>query len=567
MSSRKRPLLGALASGGLLWLCYFPAACSWLAWVALVPLLGLVRAPLTKRWILLLAWLTGLVFFFPAIQWMRVADYRMYATWISLSLYCSFFVPAGIILVRRLDQSTRLPLIVTLPAVWVALEYFRAHVMTGFPWYFLGHSQHDYLAVIQIADLGGVYAVTAAVAAVNAMVFEWLYGRRWFRRLLALPDDTVRTRSGFLIGQTLLVLGMVGAALAYGQWRLGQVDFVVGPRVALIQGNLDQRIRNEASSPTPEEAGKAMVLHFRELSDWAAVQQPRPELLVWPETSYPGDWVEDPPGRPNGTSQELARRVAELWHTNTVLGLVTRIQNGEERLHKYNSALLIGADGRGGARYDKIHRVPFGEYVPLVDWFPWMNALAPYDYPYAVDSGESLTRFPLGPYHFGALICYEDTDPYLARQYARTEVGQPAANFLLNISNDGWFDGTSEHEEHLAICRFRAIESRRAVARAVNMGVSAIIDGSGRVLRPTPKKSSLVPAQAPIWEVNWGEGNLPELPRAEWARFKKVPAVVIGAVPIDRRYSLYAHWGDWLPQGCWILLGISLFWSLGRNRR
>jgi apolipoprotein N-acyltransferase len=227
--------------------------------------------------------------------------------------------------------------------------------------------------------------------------------------------------------------------------------------------------------------------------------------------------------------------------------------------------LLITANGQGGARYDKIHRVPFGEYVPLREWLPWMDALAPYDYPYSVDIGENLTRFPLCGFHFGALICYEDTDPYLARQYVRTDLGQPAADFLLNISNDGWFDGTSEHEEHLAICRFRAIESRRAVARAVNMGVSAIIDGSGRVLRPVPRKSDLVPADAPVWEVTWGERNLPELPLQEWARFKKVSAVVIGAMPIDRRYSLYAHWGDWLPQGCWILLGMSLFGSLRRQ--
>jgi apolipoprotein N-acyltransferase len=334
----------------------------------------------------------------------------------------------------------------------------------------------------------------------------------------------------------------------------------------LIQGNLDQRIRNEATSPNPDEAEKAVVQHFRQLTDWAAVQHPRPDLLVWPETSYPGDWIENPPGRATADSQELARRVAELWGTNTVLGLQTLIGHGEERLHKYNSALMITANGQGGARYDKIHRVPFGEYVPLRDWLPWMNAFAPYDYPYSVDSGEHLTRFPLAGFHFGALICYEDTDPYLARQYVRNDVDQPAADFLLNISNDGWFDGTSEHEEHLAICRFRAIESRRAVARAVNMGVSAIIDSNGRVLRSTPKKSDLVPAGAPIWEVLWGQGNLPELPRSEWGSFKKVAAVVIGTMPIDRRYSLYAQWGDWLPQGCWILLGIGLFMSWGRHR-
>src|SRR5207237_2965743 len=114
--------------------------------------------------------------------------------------------------------------------------------------------------------------------------------------------------------------------------------------------------------------------------------------------------------------------------------------------------------------------------------------------------------------------CYEDTDPYLARQYVRPGSAAPTVDFLLNISNDGWFDGTSEHEEHLAICRFRAIECRRAIARAVNMGISAVVDGNGRVIA---------------------------LPRADWTRSKKVAAVLTAAVPIDHRVSLYARFGDW----------------------
>src|SRR5207249_9926463 len=105
-------------------------------------------------------------------------------------------------------------------------------------------------------------------------------------------------------------------------------------------------------------------------------------------------------------------------------------------------------------------------------------------------TGNGLTRFPLGKYTFGVLICYEDTDMYLGREYGVETDDGPAVDFILNISNDGWFDGTAEHEEHLAIARFRAIETRRAVARAVNMGVSAVIDSNGRVLAPTTHKTS-----------------------------------------------------------------------------
>src|SRR5262249_56421242 len=99
------------------------------------------------------------------------------------------------------------------------------------------------------------------------------------------------------------------------------------------------------------------------------------------------------------------------------------------------------------------------------------------------------------------VICYEDSAPYLARQYARPEGGEPPVDFLVNTSNDGWFDGTAEHEEHLAVARFRAVECRRALLRAVNMGISAVIDGNGRVLRPERTRVGVAGKQGPLWDV------------------------------------------------------------------
>src|SRR5205823_574759 len=158
-----------------------------------------------------------------------------------------------------------------------------------------------------------------------------------------------------------------------------------------------------------------------------------------------------------------------------------------------------------------------------------------YDFDYSISPGEDFTHFSLGRYRFGVIICYEDTDPYLARQYVRPQSTQRPVDFLLNISNDGWFDGTSEHEQHLAICRFRAVECRRAVARAVNMGISAVIDGNGRVVA---------------------------LPGPSWSQSKKIAAVLTAVVPLDQRTSLYARWGDWLPWSCWIIIGAAILWSL-----
>src|SRR5262249_28082869 len=155
---------------------------------------------------------------------------------------------------------------------------------------------------------------------------------------------------------------------------------------------------------------------------------------------------------------------AKRWHTNALVGLNTFVKVEGRKDKSYNSAVLWHKDGKPAGRYDKIHRVPFGEFVPFRDWVPWMDQFAPYDDDYGIEAGDGFVRFPLGDFSFGVLICYEDTDPDLARPYGREHEGQAPVDFLLNISNDGWFDGSAEHEEHLAICRFRAVETRRAVA-------------------------------------------------------------------------------------------------------
>lgn len=545
-------LLGpAVLGGGVLWACYFPLNFGWLAWIALVPLFCLVRSQASSR-VYFYAWLCGLTFFFPALQWLRVADPRMYATWFALASYCSLYTPAAVFLVRRLERRAGIPLILAVPAVWTGLEFLRAHFMGGFAWYYLAHTQHAFLPVIQIADLAGAFGVTFVVALANAVIFEALASWEWFRTTMHLRPRAELAGPRSLRVQAALAILLVAGVGSYGLWRLRQDTGQPGPRVALIQGNLDQRIRNAAADDREDpaemrRAQRRIEGHYQDLRKSAATQHP--DLIVWPETSLPYPWEElgrDFPEEQLDTSlraakqrlgqhqppwqeallpwlNEGARQEARQARTNVLLGMNTLVFGAEKRQQRYNSAIMLDALGRTSGRYDKMHRVPFGEYVPLVEMLPWMNAFAPYDFDYSIRPGKRATRFTLGPYRFGVLICYEDTDPDLARGYARAEDGEPAVDFLLNISNDGWFDGTSEHDEHLAIARLRAVECRRSLARAVNMGISAVVDGNGRVVA---------------------------LPAATWAGSKKIATVLTVALPIDRRTSLYSRWGDWLPWGC-----------------
>ena len=252
------------------------------------------------------------------------------------------------------------------------------------------------------------------------------------------------------------------------------------PRPALRNDRPSTRKPRERQSPSTSSSCPTWPPHYR------------PDLIVWPETSYPDDWVEEAARRrPDATrSRENApRRMAARWQHATCWSASTPISSGRPA----DAPLQLGPADRArraaGGRYDKIHRVPFGEYVPLRDWLPFMNGFAPYDFDYSIWPGETCTRFPLRGHGqvltFGVLICYEDTDPSWRGAYGGGD-GEPPVDFLVNISNDGWFDGTSEHDEHLAICRFRAVECRRSVARREHGHL-----GRDRRQRPRPPAARL----------------------------------------------------------------------------
>jgi apolipoprotein N-acyltransferase len=544
----------ALSSAVLLWACYFPLNAGGLAWVALLPLLVLVRAGVSTRQALFWSWVSGMLFFLVTMQWIRVADPRMYFSWVGLSLYCSAYFPLIIWGLRRIDRTLKLPLTLTLPIVWVPLEYLRSHILGGFAWYLLAHSQHDYLAIIQVTDLAGAYAVSFMICAVNGLVFEVLCRITGFCRLVRIPVSVANSRS--LAIQFLFVLPLLAGAFLYGRWRLSQDHFTEGPTVALLQSNIDQRIKIRKSQNDDEGHAAIDQMHhsLQRLINEAHAEGSNIDLMVFPETSWPHEWVEADKAVTPGEiskywleyrddSRRMIANMARYSRTNVLLGLNVETMLPGNRFERFNTALLLGDDGQPVDRYDKMHCVPFGEYVPMRQTCPWMQMFAPYDHDYSLTPGEQYTRFPLhtktGDYTFGVIICYEDSDPLLARKYSVPDGDRPAVDFLVNMSNDGWFNGTSEHEQHLAICRFRAIEARRSVVRSVNMGISAVIDGNGRVVA---------------------------LPGDNWDHSKKIADALVAPVPIDSRASLYARAGDWLPSGCAVVACLGLLLTFWRRK-
>ncbi|VTR97617.1 apolipoprotein N-acyltransferase [Tuwongella immobilis] len=546
MSSRV--LLPACLSAGLLVVSFFPLNWGVFGWIALVPWLMLVPAvsPRRRSWNIYLAgWLGSLLFLVPALQWLRVAHPMMHFTWAGLSLYCSLYFVLSLWLMRRF-VARGVPLPVVVPIVWLATEFLRGSIGGGFAWYTLGQTQHDFLPIIQIADVVGMWGVSGLVAAVNGLIAAWLLQSDRVRRWLRIPE-TPRTPTPFTAPATLrrATIAIVGCWLAtfgYGLMQLNHPEFPMGPRVALIQGNLEQGVRIARNANDPDAARNAireMSNHHVELANQAASAPNPPDVIIWPETSYPLPWVRLPRERPADVAEDLwddlsytrnyvRERFIEMgkgWGTHALIGLngKTLSPTDPKKTLRYNTALLINPEGEPTAYYHKMHRVPFGEYIPFKDSLPFLKWFSPYDYDYGIEAGTEWTQFELPSkgqiYRFGVVICYEDSDPTLARQYnSRVPV-----DFLVNISNDGWFKGSEEHEQHLAVARFRAVETRRALVRAVNMGVSAVIDGDGRIVA---------------------------LPGDSWATSKAIPAALVADVPIDDRVSFYGQFGDWLPLLC-----------------
>ena len=428
------------------------------AWLWLVPALcgALWRSP---RGALGDGWLAGTVFFVVLLRWLdftfeNYSSIPWPVTWLpitALAAYCGLYlgVVGSVIawLRPRLGAGWALA---TAPVLWVAGEWIRGWLMGGFPWGLLGYSQHAALSVIQIAELGGVYAVSFLLVAVNAAIAG----------LCVLGPR--RATPGAIVAAALLVL-----SLGFG-WRILAHDF--GPearaprsiRISVIQPVIEQEQKWDP-------ARQAEILGvYEHLTRQAA--QSRPAAVFWPETAAPIFLRGDP--------ALLSRLVSLVRETGVpiLVGSVDRLPGPDGKF--LNSAFLLGDQGITG-KYDKIQLVPFGEYIPLASVIGFIRQWAEFISDFAPGSTQTVFRLDEAP--FGAVICYEVIFADLFRGFAGG-----GASFMANITNDAWFGRTSGPWQHLGTLPLRAVENRIAIARAANTGVSALITPDGRVSPTLP---------------------------------------------------------------------------------
>jgi apolipoprotein N-acyltransferase len=522
-----RPASAAILSGALLWLAFPPVGLGYLGWLALVPLFCLVRSE-RKPWRLLGgAYLGGLAFWLPAIEWVRRTDPSAWLAHVVMAAFLALWFPAFLALARPAVRRG-VPFLLAVPAAWLSLEYLRAYILTGFPWYYLAHTQYRALPVIQVADFAGVWGPSLVVALGNAglaaALFEPLFIATRHGRRLPAPGQV--RRAG-------VVLAVVALALIYGGFRLVTAEFTPGPRLALLQSNIKQELKMKNS-------GERILAEYDALMGRALEVSPPVQMMIWPETSFPFLYPKFATGLDDATVDRLAKRADPRATARDVReqgrivqGLLRDRANGvgvpivvgatvaeysPTARTKFNAALLVEPKTGDEQRYDKLHLVPFGEYVPLLQTFPWLTRLTPY---HGTDLIPSLTPATAPRWlewdglRYATAICFEDTVPQVVRRSFREAPGGKAPDILMNISNDGWFAASSELDMHLAVSVFRCVEHRVPLVRAVNTGISALVDGNGEIRQQLPKLRA---------------------------------GVLVADVPLDPRRGAYTRLGDWLAQ-------------------
>ena len=579
---RALAVAGACAASAVLLRLSSPVPGWWpVAWVALVPWLVVLRTA-GGREALWGSVLFGLLAAGLGLSWQFIVTVAGGA---GLTLYVGLYSVLFAWLVRWAGRRFRVPFVVSAPALWVGVEYLRSFFLTGLPWYYVGHTQVPWRTLVQVSDVLGAYALSFAVVASNAAATEVVLAVRARPR----PWGRVAASGGF-------VAVLVGAALGYGVWRLGHIRSRRGPLVGLVQANIPQEIKNR------QRVDEIFLRHCRTtytLRERLSGQ--RLDLIVWPESmvqlplnraghevvaSYRKLLVEmsrimgvpllvgayaeigadravraESGGEVSGVSDEavtVGDREYRLPHdTDPATGerpvRRIRVRAGQQvaagdvladyESIVHNSAYLVrpGPGFVPADRYDKNHLVPFGEYMPLEDLLFFLRQVVPYGKGFT--GGRRLNLMEVGGSRFATLICFEDVFPYLVRRCVVREGG--GADFLINISNDGWFRDSHELDQHLAMCRLRAVEFRTGIVRCCNTGISAIIDP---------------------------DGSLQTTVRDARGRRKNVEGVAVGRVRLRDEVTVYARHGDVLAKVCFgfavlTLLDLLVAAVLARLRR
>ncbi|TWT92821.1 apolipoprotein N-acyltransferase [Stieleria varia] len=505
--SRKYALLGAV----LLW-CSQPPLGFWpLAFVALIPWMHCGESISSTRRDYLYLYAAAALYWLVSLQGLRHANPLIYPCWIALACYLAVYPVAAIAVTRRLRRWS-VPMFLAFPIAWVGAEWVRNYMLTGISAAMLGHTMADIPTMIQIADLGGTYAVSFVIALVSAAMYQ-LWRERDKNGIAA-----------FAVAAILL-----GATLGYGRYRLSQPTRNGSTVFALVQRG--EPVEYEQDKKRALEIFDAYVRQSAQ-----AVQQADQivDVVVWPESMFTADlpWIDgdgsaEIAATENLTATELtsllnqqraafefrARRVQEqiAGKADTLPQLIVGcgVLRVEQQQDIFSGVVHVDQQSRVAQWYGKNHLVMFGEYVPLIGHIPSLHALIP-----MVTSGDGPRRFDVGSTTVAPNLCIETAVERVTIRHVsqlRSDNGG-APEVIVTVTNDGWFDDSAVIDHHQRCAQLVAVGCRRPILSAANNGPTVWIDSCGRIIDSVPRGDD---------------------------------GAVIAKPRLDDRTSLYVRIGDW----------------------
>jgi apolipoprotein N-acyltransferase len=485
----------ALGSGVALALSFPDYNLPLLAWIS-VGMLVLASAGAHPAEAPLYGFLHGLVFYPVCLPWIDTVmqQYGSVDPWSSAGIVALIGIAGGIVCsvfswaVALASRRSAAVACALAPFLWVSLEFARTHLpYIGFPWNLTGYAASRSLSLLQLTPITGIYGLSFLIAAYSSLIAYAI-----------LVRTQHAWRAALAVTVALILIARGGGYL---------VPVATPHHIAhLVQTNFPQ---SEHYPPNWLAAHAGELDQLEQISVDAA--EKAPGLIVWPEVPAPFS-MQDP------AFSQLAQRIARESGSHFLVGVVDWKRNAQGPWEASNSSTLLDPSGRRIFTYDKIHLVPFGEYVPLRRWIKFAGRLTADIADFTPGTEYRVGQIPGG--RFGTFICYEAIFPEEIRRFARG-----GAELLINVSNDGWFGRSAAPAQHLMMSRVRAVENRRWMLRDTNNGFTVVVDPYGRIV------ASLAPDL---------RGEL--------------------EAPYDFRsdVTLYARFGDWFAWFC-LVVSIVLF--------
>jgi apolipoprotein N-acyltransferase len=508
-------LAASFAFAVILWMSGPPIGMGPLVFVALVPLLAIVDVDPRSPWKRSL-YLASLAYWLISLQGLRYAHPLMFLPWMALAAYLAVYPVLFVALLRRWRLSPNsptvwrryVPLCMVAAVTWVGLEWIRNYLFTGISVLMLGHALADMPMLIQIADLGGTYAVSFVIVCVNVAMFEAM--NRWVVR------DSFQTHSPW---NSLAIAGsLLIATVIYGASTMHGGNEPIGKTIALLGGNEPTIYQQDI------EREREIFSAYAEMAvDAVANSSSEVTAVVWPESMFSGgmpwmttgpdlvvpDFMQDPSLPPLAPEQlrfavqhnqtgflDRASNLQMAMAANSnvpmdappsIIGGCGLVEYGNQP-RQYSGVVWVDPAGKVAGQYSKNHLVLFGETIPLVHSLPWIRDQMPPGL--GLDRGTQPERFDLDGISLMPNLCIETAVERIPINHMHELNSRPnpkLPDVLLTLTNDVWFRDSAVVDHHLRCAQLVAVGCRRPVLSAANGGPTAWIDSAGRVVERLPK--------------------------------------------------------------------------------